>query len=153
MVSRDAIKDGLSETYRHTGAAGAESELTARTFDIFFRSIELFVSGGATLVAEAAFQDKRWRHGLNRVITPAALKIVHCEVDAEVARERVYQRRLEEFHTRPYAPGRPESADQVPRPSVRLFEPLSLPVPALSVDTTSRRYAPPFEEIVAFALA
>ena len=80
----------------HTAGAGFEPAagdlLTRRTLEAFFDVIRVLLDAEVSLVAEAAFQDRLWRHGLEPLLDRAELRIVHCEVDAAVAWERARQR-------------------------------------------------------------
>ena len=130
LVSRDEIYEGIRRTRRAGPEAPADDGVMMTAFDAFFGTVELLVRAGVTLVAEAAFQDPRWRLGLGPITTLADIRIVHCVLDPELAAERVARRR-----------GYPSKNGP--------FVPLSLPVPSLTVDT-SDGYAPGFHEIVAF---
>jgi hypothetical protein len=75
-------------------------ELASRTLPVFFDVLEL-ARAGVTTVAEAAFQDRLWRPGLERRRDLARLRIMDCVVGAHVA----LQRRLRRADVRPLAPG------------------------------------------------
>jgi predicted kinase len=147
LVSRDEINEGIRRTLGR-GPEPPDKDLVAGlTFDAFLRVLALLVSCDVTLVAEAAFQDPRWRICLEPLLPTTDLRVVHCIVDPQVARERVL-RRLE---GREPAPSHVDSKAPEPGwPAVRPFESLALPVPSLTVSTADE-YDPPFEAIVAFA--
>ena len=139
LISRDEIYEGLSHTFADDPELGDKDRLTKLTFDIFFRAIGLLISSGVTFVAEAAFQNERWRIGLEPLVALADMKLIHCTVSSELAHQRVINRPRElRAHFDP-------TADLNPR----AFEPLSLPIPALNVDTADA-YTPNLDEIVAF---
>src|SRR4051794_5765099 len=78
-ICRDEIKEGMV----HATPEVANQELSVRALPVFFQMLELLVRAGVTTVAEAAFQDRLWRPGLERVHGLARIRIVHCTVDAE----------------------------------------------------------------------
>ena len=146
VISRDEICDGIA----HNLGRGDKDLLTWLAFDAFFRVLQLHASCGVTVVADAAFQDLRWRTGLRSILPLAEVKIVHCTVDPPIARQRVAERRLArhsatriQHDSVTAGADEPSSADSPP------FEPLSLPLPSLAV-ATADGYAPGIDEIVAF---
>jgi hypothetical protein len=119
VISRDEIREGLV----HAGTADDGFLLTYR---LFTEVVRTFADAGVTFVAEAAFQDHRWRPLLGLGPT----RILRC-VTAE---QRVVRRAAH--------PGDPVSiADWVP---------IDSPAPTLIVDTTDG-YSPGLDEITAFA--
>ncbi|HET7245427.1 MAG TPA: AAA family ATPase [Streptosporangiaceae bacterium] len=148
-ICRDEIKEGM--VHAAPGfVAGPGDELTMRTLPVFFGVLELLLRAGVTTVAEAAFQDKVWRAGLEPLSGIARIRIVHCVVDAEVAFGRSLRRRETYPLRRAHADPRP--ADAAARASAhRAFDRLSLAAPWIEVDTTDG-YVPSLDEIVAFAV-
>jgi predicted kinase len=147
-ICRDEIKEGMVHTAPGF-VAGPGDELTMRTLPVFFGVLELLLRAGVTTVAEAAFQDKLWRAGLEPLAGVARLRVVHCVVDAEVALQRSLRRREADPLRRAHAdPGPADAAERVR--SHRAFDRLSLDAPWIEVDTTDG-YLPGLEEIVAFA--
>lgn len=141
-VIRDEIKEGMvASTPGFVPAPG--DVLTQRASTTFFAVLQLLLSAGATIVAEAAFQDKVWRPGLDPLIGLADLRIIHCHADAEVACERVIGRSGQ----------RGAHADgallKSGRAALDEFRRLALSVPSIDVDTTSG-YEPSIEAIVGF---
>jgi predicted kinase len=148
-ICRDEIKEGMAHTAPGF-VAGPGDELTMRTLPVFFGVLELLLRAGVTTVAEAAFQDKVWRAGLEPLAEIARIRIVHCVVDAEVAFGRSLRRREADPLRRAHADPRP--ADAAEHGSAHLvFDRLSLAVPWIEVDTTDG-YVPDLDEIVAFAV-
>lgn len=99
-----------------------------------------------TTVAEAAFQDPLWRHGLEPLLGQAWLRIVQCHTDPAVGRER---RRLaveggQTAHAKIFG-------DEIEdwREAYAAFARLSIPAPSIDVDTT-KGYEPGIEAIVEF---
>src|SRR6266851_4732024 len=75
-ICRDEIKEGMMQaTPGFVPRPG--DELTARTLPVFFGVLELLLRAGVTTVAEAAFQDRLWRPGLEPLRNLAQLRIVH----------------------------------------------------------------------------
>ncbi len=153
LLSRDEINEGIFHTFDHDLAVASKDSVAQLAFDVFFRAIELLLSSRVSLVAEAAFQDHRWRLGLEEVKAEATMKIIHCDINPELARQRVLHRRL----TLQDTPGtrradQARRADQRAVPAADGFQALSLPVPALRVATTDG-YEPRLDEVVAFVRA
>jgi predicted kinase len=143
LVSRDEINQGILHTFANSELMTKEW-ITKLAFDAFFRVIELLILSGTTLVAEAAFQDYRWRLGLDRLIPIANLRIIQCVVDPELAIQRVNSRTRYGFRSGVGA----ENTVQ----SVNSFKDLSLPVPSLRV-ATADGYDPPIKEIMKFLIS
>lgn len=120
--------------------------LTMRTLGTFFEALRLFLAAGVSVVAEAAFQDQRWRPGLEPLTELARLRIVHCTVDAAVAWERAAARvghrpaHTDAAHVRDLESWKHWFAS---------FERVSIPAPSIVVDTTDG-YTPALVEIVEF---
>ena len=148
-ICRDEIKEGMVHAVPGF-VAGPGDELTMRTLPVFFGVLELLLRAGVTTVAEAAFQDKIWRTGLEPLTRIAQLRIVHCVVDAEVAFRRSLRRREADPLRRAHAdPGPADAAERVR--SHRAFDRPSLDAPWIEADTTDG-YVPDLEEIMAFAV-
>lgn len=50
--------------------------------------LRTLLGAGVSVVAEASFQDRLWRIGLEPLTALAELRIVQCKVDPAVGRER-----------------------------------------------------------------
>jgi predicted kinase len=135
-ICRDEIKEGMVFG-REDFVAASGDELTQKTFPLFFEVLELLLRNGVTVVAEAAFQDFRWRPQLEPLACIADIRVVQCRTDHSVARERHLvgsrQAHFDAMITDEYYEG---------------FERLTLE-PSIDVDTTDG-YNPSLEEIVAF---
>jgi predicted kinase len=148
-VSRDEIKEGLVHAEGdYTPAPG--DVMSSRAFEAFFGVLRFLVDAGASAVAEASFQHGLWEQGLSPLLDGARVRIVHCRVDARVARERIAGR-LDDTPSRPTVHGdysllKPFESFKQAHDS---FDPVALPVPSIEVDTTDG-YDPSLEEIVAF---
>jgi predicted kinase len=142
-ICRDEIKEGMVHATRGF-APGPAYELTRRTLPVFFDVLELLLRVGVTTVAEAAFQDRVWRPGLDRLQGLAQIRIVHCVVGADVA----LQRRLQRAKENPSRQAHPDPRRDDPV-THDAFDRVSVDAPWLEVDTTDD-YSPGLDEIVAF---
>jgi predicted kinase len=125
--------------------AGPGDELTMRTLPTFFGVLELLLRAGVTAVAEAAFQDRVWRPRLEPFREVAALRIVHCLVDADTALLRVRRRWQEDQRRQAHA----DVQDVAERVAGHTgFDRVAVDAPWLEVDTTDG-YRPGLAEIVA----
>jgi predicted kinase len=135
LLSRDAMKVDLM-----SNGSAPEFDITLATYNAFFATIEDHLDRGISLVAEAGFQHSRWAPKLEPLIPLCDMRIVVCEVSAELAHARMKEReRLDPARAlyHPIGPLQPE------------YLPPDLPVPTLGVDTRSG-YDPDFEEVLAF---
>lgn len=120
--------------------------LTVRTFTTFFDVLRVLVSARVSVVAEAAFQDRLWKRGLEPFLGDVQLRVVHCVVDPAVAWGRAAQR----VAARPaHAVGEHVKDVEAWKEHFASFEYLSLTAPAVTVDTTDG-YSPVLPEIVEF---
>lgn len=128
---------------------GPGDELTMRTLPTFFAVVELLLMAEATTVAEAAFQDRVWRPHLTPLLPLAQVRIVHCASAADVAFQRILERRSSNGVRAAHAdPGPAEEADFLGRH--RAFDRVRLDsAPWIEIDTTSG-YQPGIDDIVAF---
>jgi len=132
----------MVHAHRGEFEAASGDPLTQRTFPLFFDVLRLLVEGGVTVVAEAAFQDRLWREGLEPLAGLAELRIVHCVTDSALAAERAGARGARRAHA--------DHADTEEwRRHFEAFVRISLPAPAIEVDT-SDGYKPGIAEIAAF---
>ncbi len=146
-ICRDEVKEGMAHTAGSDFQGGHGDLLTQRTFPLFFEVLTLLLTSGVTLVAEAAFQDERWRLGLGPLAGLAHLRVIRCRVDPGVAFERAATRG--ESHVRAHGDS---TAGTDPEDWARLFETfehLSIE-PSVDVDTTDG-YAPDLQRLVDFA--
>jgi predicted kinase len=146
-VCRDEIKEGM--VHATPGfVPGSADELTMRTLPTFFGVLELFLRAGVTTVAQAAFQDRLWRPGLEPVCNLARIRIVHCTVDADVAFKRNLQRSEENPLRLAHTDAGPcDAAEYIRRHHA--FDRVSVDAPWIEVDTTDA-YRPGLGQIVAF---
>lgn len=141
-ISRDEIKEGMVHAHAKGYSPSQGDELTRLTYPLFFDVVRRMLEGGVTVVAEAAFQDRLWREGLEPLSPLAIFRIIRCVVPDEVARERRLRR------TAVATRAAHADAEWLDIPASR-FDPISLPVPTLVVDT-SNGYIPDLVEILRF---
>ncbi len=147
-ICRDEIKEGMVRNSPGFTATTGDP-LNVPTNTVFFDVLRRLLTAGVTVVAEAAFQDKLWRPGLEPLVELGEIRIIHSTVDSATRRDRL-ERRLATN------PGRSAHADRDllkeidgRDPALDLFDAVALDVPAMQVDTTDG-YDPGIKEIVAF---
>jgi predicted kinase len=144
-ICRDEIKEGMAHNTPGF-VPGPADELTARTNPTFFAVLEVLLTAGVTTVAEAAFQDRVWRPGLEPLRALAQIRIVHCTVAADVAlARRIIRQELEPLRAVHPDPG--PSQSHVLRHDA--FDRVSIDAPWIEVNAADR-YQPDLEHIVAF---
>lgn len=146
-ICRDEIKEGMVHATGEFVAAPGD-ELTVRTLPTFFGVLDLLINAGVTTVAEAAFQNRVWRSGLEPLRGRARIRIVHCSVDADVAWTRL-RRRREEHPPRRAHPDTHKGDASTHAVDHHGFDRVSLAAPHIEVDTTDG-YRPGLDKIVAF---
>jgi predicted kinase len=139
-ICRDEIREGVVR-------AGTPDPGMRHTLTTFFDVLTVLVRAGVTTVAEAAFQDRLWRPALEQLTGPATIRVVRCTVPAEVARARIVNR----LHSTANRAAH-DDAGLLRRMDAgqASWEPVSLPVPTLTVDT-SDGYSPGLADITRFA--
>jgi predicted kinase len=149
-ICRDEIKEGMVHTTPGF-TPGHDDKLSRRTNTVFFSMLETLLRAGVTTVAEAAFQDRLWRPGLEPLSELARIRIVHCTVDPELALHRSLRRsaaNAENQHRRAHPdPGPADAGQYLAR--LRAFERVALAAPSVQVDTTDG-YQPALGDLVAF---
>ena len=147
-VCRDEIKEGMVHADGGDIRAEPGDPLTVRTLPVFFEVLRVLAAAGVTVVAEAAFQDRLWRSGLEPLSGLSELRVVHCTTAAAVARDRAVRRLAGSQSTRK------AHEAQLPDPAewermFGSFDRVSVPAPSIVVDTTDG-YVPALDEIVEF---
>ena len=138
-ICRDEIKEGMVHATPDFRPA-LDDALTQRTFTTFFEVIGLLLGAGATVVAEAAFQDRLWRPRLELMTHLAEIRIIECVVDDQLARSRQTSRDEKSCVRQAAHVGGWHPAN---------FAWITLILPRLRVHTTAG-YAPRLDQIVAF---
>jgi predicted kinase len=143
-VCRDEIKEGM--VHANPGFVPSPGDrLTMRTLEVFFAVQRLLLEAEVSVVAEAAFQNPIWRPRLAPLAGLAHLRVIHCVVDLEVARERQQQRSRDVATRRAHADAE-QLASAVGEAG---FAYPDVGAPTLRVDTTAG-YRPGLAEIAAF---
>lgn len=149
LVSRDEINEGIYHTFHHDLSVASKATVTAMAYDAFFAMIKHLLSAQASVIAEAAFQDAKWRDGLASIdaYSIAVLIVVQCVIDPVHARERVLDRRsrLDTPASRRAAQARTEEEGGTDQG----FQAVSLPAPTLAVATT-HSYEPGLDQVLEF---
>jgi predicted kinase len=146
-ICRDEIKEGMVHASPDVVPRDRD-ELSMRTLPTFFGVLDLLLRTGVTAVAEAAFQDRLWRPGLEPLRSIAQIRIVHCVVGADDALARA-QRRWAVNPLRRAHGGQPSADAGAHARSHRAFDRVSVDAPWIEVDTTDG-YNPGLAEVVAF---
>lgn len=142
-ICRDEIKEGMV----HVSPGfqpGPGDRLTQVATPLFFDVLALLLRGGSTVVAEAAFQNRIWKPGLEPLTDLADLRIIRCSTDADTA----YARGTHRHATNPIHRAA-HSAPGPRRPADGTFDEISLSAPRLAVDTKNG-YNPSLRDIAAF---
>jgi predicted kinase len=148
-ICRDEIKEGYVITQNKSHDELGDG-VNAEIYDVFFEIVDIYLRYGITVVIEAAFQHKVWVPRLNEIKNVAKLKLLICDVDPSVALKRRQRRLLakpnrEKFHG--------ENMKDIfgGVHAVQIYDPPSLDVPILRVNTTNE-YDPKFETILHFIM-
>jgi predicted kinase len=124
---RDEFKEGFLLTTNGSHEARVNGEI----YTAFFELIEQMLARRISLVVEAAFQHKLWEPKLVPLIETTQIVVIVCSVDPALARARFQQRVLADpmrahFH-----------GDDASVPPSADYDPPSLPVPTLYIDTSN----------------
>lgn len=95
VVSRDEIKEGYVNTFNIKHDQLPDSANGAVT-NIFFNTIEFFLSNDVSLIVEAAFQHHVWKPRIDKWKKQADIVLIVCEVDDEIAARRHLDRGMKE---------------------------------------------------------
>lgn len=150
-VCRDEIKERLAAEAGPTDPDDPDDpdELNLKTLEVFFHTLSDLLESGTSLVAEAAFQDRLWRPGLEPLTDLARIRVVRCVTDPGLAHARIARRVAEPSRA---VHGDAELLRRIAdgeRP-IESWVPIALDVPCLVVDTT-QSWDPPLDRIVEFA--
>lgn len=157
LLSRDAIKAGMVETwaFARPGASRSEIEtdelrstLVPNSFDLFYKTITCWLQAGVSLIAEFGF-DRRSESALKPIIEIANAVLIRCECPDEVSRRRFIEREKNEGRVRPGYLANLTKRIELGTDPWRQFETMDLPVPTFRVDTRDG-YKPELNKITAF---
>jgi predicted kinase len=146
VISRDDLKEVLLDNFEVPDRATSQA-LGKTSYVLLFRIVEELVAGGASLILESNFSRGQSERELAPLVTQSSAILVHCETSREVIERRVADRKDR-------ADRHPGHFDHVALPEVLtdlaagLFEPLTLDIPVLRVETTDG-YSPSLAEIEA----
>ncbi|MFD0633753.1 AAA family ATPase [Catenulispora yoronensis] len=148
-VCRDEIKERLAAATADPGQ-DQNLDLDLATLEEFFATVSTHLASRTSLVAEAAFQDRLWRPGLEPLTEPGDIRVIRCVVDPELARARITHRAAEQPSRSVHA-----DADFLRRIAegeqpIESWIPISLDLPCLVVDTT-QGWTPTLDRVVEFA--
>ena len=148
LLERDAIKAGLVETHS-VETDEVRQVVVPLSFDLFFRTIELWLREGVSLIAEHSFRRELHEARLRALIRLARAVVIECDTTDEVAQQRYIARERSNPRIRPDL--RAATVERMERGDYhwRMFDAFDLSVPALRVNTTEG-YAPDLDTIVAF---
>lgn len=149
-ICRDEIKEGMAHAQPGDFQGEHGDPLTVRTVPLFFEVLRVLLAGGVTVVAEAAFQDRLWRPGLEPLTKLAQLRIVQCHVDHAVSFDRAV-RRSAVSEQRRKAHGDSTIGKQAEdwARAFESFDRVSIAAPSIDVDTTDG-YVPGIPAILEF---
>ncbi|MCX5589610.1 AAA family ATPase [Streptomyces erythrochromogenes] len=147
-IIRDEIKQGMVMSTRNHRTA-SDDPLNIPTLDVFFKTITVLVQAGVTLIAEAAFQDRLWRPGLEPLLDLADLRIIRCVTPTLTITERITERARTDSHRAAHGDEALLADMEAGTYDPEQFKTISLDVPTLIVDT-SDGYTPGTPEIEAF---
>jgi len=151
LISRDEIKEGFVNSAGKIDPPSDDAALHA--YEAFFDTLHLLLSRRIMLIAEAAFQHKRWAPKLEPLRKIARTRILICTVDPQLARSRHVQRGLADADRERFHPDAVMRAAREGREiPLEAYDPPRLDVPTLTVDT-SDGYRPSLDTVVSFARA
>ncbi|MFD8947607.1 AAA family ATPase [Streptomyces xanthophaeus] len=149
-IIRDEIKQGLAMNHPGHDPDGSDP-LNIPALEAFFATITVLLRAGSTVVAEAAFQDRLWRPGLEPVTEVADLRIIRCTTPAAAIALRITDRARIDSHRVAHGDKALLADMDAGVYDPDQFVPISVPAPNLLVDT-SDGYTPGMTEIQRFLL-
>ena len=147
VLSRDEFKEGYVNTLASQHGALDPEEIGVVN-ETFFAAVELLLRSGITIVAEAAFQHRLWAPKLEPLKDICRMRIVVCDVEAEVARARFVARSASDPRRRRFHGDDLRKADAL----ITHYDPPRLSVPTIQVDTADG-YRPSVAEVTDELLA
>ena len=149
-ICRDDNTEGMVHAHGRDFQGGHGDPLTQRTFPLIFEVLRVLLAEGVTVVAEAAFQDRLWRIGLEPLAEAADLRFVHCNVEAAVSWERaVHRLTASQERRRAHGDSTVGKGLEDWTRSLESFDRVSIPAPSIEVDTTDG-YEPSLAAILEF---
>ncbi|THA86337.1 AAA family ATPase [Streptomyces sp. A0592] len=148
-IIRDEIKQGMVLSTAARQSDGHDL-LNVPTLHAFFETLGVLLRAGVSVVAEAAFQDRLWRPGLEPLAKIANLRIIRCTTLTPVVIDRMTQRVHRDRHRAAHGDHELLADIAVGAYDPERFDDISLDAPTLLVDT-SDGYRPGVDEVAAFA--
>ncbi|UQW99475.1 AAA family ATPase [Streptomyces sp. RerS4] len=150
-IIRDEIKQGMvMNTPDHV--ADGQDRLDIPAMHAFFTTLTVLLRAGVTVVAEAAYQDRLWRPGLEPLTELAELRVIRCATTTRTIVERVTRRAATDGHRAAHGDRQLLTDIATGTYSPDAFVDISLDALTLTVDT-SDGYRPDTPEIAAFVRA
>ncbi|MFI6005034.1 AAA family ATPase [Streptomyces sp. NPDC051366] len=150
-IIRDEIKQGMAMSTA-ANQPGRDDPLNIPAMHAFFDTLGVLLEAGVTLVAEAAYQDRLWRPGLEPLTKIADLRIIRCITPTPTIIERMTERAHSDRHRAAHDDRQLLTDIATGAYSPEGFVDISLDAPTLLVDT-SDGYQPGTAEIGAFVRA
>lgn len=147
LLSRDELKEGYVNTLRLSHSQ-LDNLADLHVYHTFFEAIDLLISKGISIIAEAAFQDKLWRPKLLNLSGRAEIKIIICRSNPDVVKSRFADRFSNNPDREKYHGDRSISLSKF-KSLTENYQPVNIDVPTLQIDTTNG-YSPDTEEIINF---
>ncbi|MFF4187189.1 AAA family ATPase [Streptomyces sp. NPDC001691] len=149
-ILRDEIKQGM--VMNHPGHdPDGDDPLNIPALKVFFATLTVLLRAGTSVVAEAAFQDRLWRPGLEPLMKIADLRIIQCTTPALTIAQRITDRAHRDSHRAAHGDKALLADMEAGVYDPDQFVPISLDAPTLMVDT-SDGYTPGMMEIQRFLL-
>ncbi|MFJ2778301.1 MULTISPECIES: AAA family ATPase [unclassified Kitasatospora] len=149
-IMRDEIKQGM--VMNHPGhAPDGDDPLNIPALEAFFATVTVLLRAGTSVVAEAAFQDRLWRPGLEPLMKIADLRIIRCTTPTSTIAQRITDRAHRDSHRAAHGDKALLADMKAGLYDPDQFVPISLDAPNLLVDT-SDGYTPGMTEIQSFLL-
>ncbi|MGW3326339.1 AAA family ATPase [Streptomyces virginiae] len=148
-VLRDEIKQGVAANIDTPSQEDIDA-LNLPVMNVFFATLGVLLRAHVTVVAEAAYQDRLWRPGLEPLTQIADLRIVRCHAPTPTLTERIIQRAARDRHRAAHADEQLLTDLATGAYDPQTFTAISLDAPTLHVDT-SDGYRPALSEIAAHA--
>lgn len=148
LISKDVLKEALADALGPPASVEESSRLGVAAYAAMHALAAAIVGDAGNVVLESNFRRGQSEAELAAALGAADVRLMHCRVSPATVERRYRERR-----------GRHRAhldalrGDDVMRDlSAGLYEPLSLDCPRLVV-ATEDEYDPPYEAVLAFALA
>ncbi|MFJ6485936.1 MULTISPECIES: AAA family ATPase [unclassified Streptomyces] len=100
-ILRDEVKQGMAATL---GPAATDTDaLNVPVMQTYFSTLGVLLRAQVTVVAEAAYQDRLWRPGLQPLADIADLWVIRCHAPARTLVGRIRERATRDRHRAAHA--------------------------------------------------